>query len=278
MLGNVDTTKGQAVGAWGPGLYSDDFAADLRTTVSTVCRLPLSAEEILATLERVEPEASMPHDDEYTTFWLVVADQLHRRGIASEATARAIAIIDDRSNFKVLAELDMSETDLRKRESMLRTLRATLVAPLPVRPRRMLRKPEPLLVSPGEVFTFPIDRFGNVRNPYFPDGADAGFQPAGWGCCLIVGAAHALGYLAWYGIAANVELELERPGLARAVAKLKRSTYGLGTLTRTRMRRMGLERIGTIEPPLVDPPKQEHIMLTVTADICASNIFARWNR
>ena len=79
-------TRGSAVGAFGPGLYADDFAADLRTTVSTVCRLPLSRPELVATLEALEPAAAMPEDEDYTTFWLVVADQLHRRGIRSGQT------------------------------------------------------------------------------------------------------------------------------------------------------------------------------------------------
>ena len=74
------------MGAFGPGLYSDDFAADLRTTVSTVFRLPLSRPELVATLEALEPAAAMPEDEDYTTFWLVVADQLHRRGIRSGQT------------------------------------------------------------------------------------------------------------------------------------------------------------------------------------------------
>src|SRR5665647_2782197 len=51
-------TRGSAVGAFGPGLYSDDFAADLRTPVSTVCRLPLSRPELVATLEWLEPAAA----------------------------------------------------------------------------------------------------------------------------------------------------------------------------------------------------------------------------
>jgi hypothetical protein len=32
------------MGAWGIGLYSGDFARDLKTTISAVCRLPLNEE------------------------------------------------------------------------------------------------------------------------------------------------------------------------------------------------------------------------------------------
>src|SRR5674476_1287003 len=72
-------TRGSAVGASGPGLYSDDFAADLRTTVSTVCRLPLSGPEVVATLEAVEPAATEPDDHDSATVCVVLTRILHRR-------------------------------------------------------------------------------------------------------------------------------------------------------------------------------------------------------
>ncbi|NTW40221.1 MAG: hypothetical protein HGA44_10105 [Cellulomonadaceae bacterium] len=199
----MDRWKERFVGAWGPGLYSDDFAADLRTTIRTVCRLPLAGEEIVGLLQELEPLAATPDDEDYTTFWLVVADQLHQRGIASIARERALAIIDDRSNLIGLAEREMSEGDLRRREVILRMLRGKLESPLPDKPRRVLRSPQPLLVSPGDVFAFPVDARGNVRNPYLPDGVDAGMDPVGWGCCVIVAAGHALDHLAWWRFSAT---------------------------------------------------------------------------
>jgi hypothetical protein len=76
--------------AWGPGLYSDDFAADLKTTVGTLCRLPFSGEEIVEILVELNPAASNSADEEHTTFWLVVADQFQRRAsILMPETARS---------------------------------------------------------------------------------------------------------------------------------------------------------------------------------------------
>lgn len=264
------------MGAWGPGLYSDDYAADLRTTVSTVCRLPLSGDQIVAMLEGIEPSSLEPDDEDHTTFWLVVADQLHRRGIASPAAERALAIIDNGSNIAILAELEMSEADLRKREGALRTLRAKLVEPLSVGPRRVLKSPQPLLVSPGEVFAFPVDARGNVRNPYYPDDAEA-LDAAGWGCVVVVAAEHALGYLAWYAVVRDLTIERKRPTLERAAVRLRGARTGMGTLSKVHMRRMGWEYLGTMEPPKVGRPDPGDIVEVVASDISLSEALTRWD-
>lgn len=194
------------VGTWGPGLYSDDFAADLRTMVGTVSRLPLSGDEIVALLQDPEPGSAAPDDEDYTTFWLVVADQLHRRGIGSTAYERALAIIDDGS----------------------------------------------------------------------PDGADAGMDRAGWGCCVVVAADHALGYLAWYAVQRDLTIEPERPTLPRAVERLHGRPFGPGTLSKVHLRRMGWEHLGSTEVPQLEPLERDDIMQVVGADISISNVLCRW--
>jgi hypothetical protein len=227
-------------------------------------------------LQDLAPGSTTPDDDDHTTFWLVVADQLHNRGIASSARDRALAIIGDRSNLAVLAEREMSEADLRKRGASLDVLRAKLEGPLPDKPRRVLRSPQPLIVSPGDVFAFPVDARGNVRNPYFPDNADDGMDAVGWGCCSVVAADHALGYLAWYAVQLDLADEPERPTLSRAVERLYGRRLGMGTLSRVHLRRMGWEHLGTVEPLLIERPEPGEIMEVVTADISISNALHRW--
>ena len=262
------------MGAWGPGLYSDDFAADLKTTVATLCRLPLSGSELLATLQALEPASASPRDEDHTTFWLVVADQLHRRGIPSSATERAIAVIDSGSDLAMLEELGLSGADLAKRAAMLDALRARLVSPLPQRPRRCLKAPQPLLLQPGEVYAVPLDQYGNVRNPYMA--VDVAFEADSWGCFLVVAAGHALDYLAWYRIAVNVEGGKGRPPLESAVAKLEAAPHGLGTVTKSHMRRMQLELLGVIEPPRAAPPSARETLEVVSSDVSISNLLCKW--
>jgi hypothetical protein len=185
------------MGAWGAGLYSDDFAADLKTTVATLCRLPRSGAELVDTLIGVVPAATAAGDTDHTTFWLVVADQLHRRGISSPATDLALAILDDGSNLDAMRSLGMSDADLRARASKLETLRARLSQPLPVKERRTLRAPQPLLARRGQIYAYPVDDRGRPANPYFTRPELARFTPVGWGSCAVLTAGHAFDYLAW---------------------------------------------------------------------------------
>ena len=188
----------RGMGAWGPGLYSDDYALDLRATLAAVCRLPIDGPEIVKLLCDLEPASLSPEDEDYATFWLVVADQLHRRGIPSRAEERALAIIDDDSNLKMLEELGMSPADLKKRRRNLGRHREALTTPAPDKQRKTLKNPQALVVEQGQVYTFPVDSRGNCVNPYFTDATRPGFVPKGWGAFLVANTGHALGYLAWY--------------------------------------------------------------------------------
>src|SRR5262245_5307698 len=114
------------MGAWGVGLYSDDFSRDLRPMVGTLARLPIDGArltELAAT--RFSETASNPKDEDHTIFWLVLADQCASRHIdAPEARRKALAIIDTGADVAVHRELEMSERDLRKRAAMLEALRS----------------------------------------------------------------------------------------------------------------------------------------------------------
>jgi hypothetical protein len=77
------------MGVWGTGLYSGDFAMDLRSTVGAVVRLPFDTDRLVDILCETEPAAANdPGNEEHTTFWLVLADQFAKRGIASVECAR----------------------------------------------------------------------------------------------------------------------------------------------------------------------------------------------
>src|SRR5262245_37881348 len=105
------------MGFWGTALYSGDFAMDLRATISAIVRLPFSADRLVDILCETEPTvANNPADEEYTTFWLVLADQFAKRGIISDRTREtALAIIREDEDLAMLAKLGMKPADLRKR-------------------------------------------------------------------------------------------------------------------------------------------------------------------
>lgn len=113
------------MGAWGIGLYSSDFALDLRGSVKAVARLPFEPDRLLEFLCAAEPAAANnPEDSDYTIFWLTVADQFAKRGIdCARARDRALAIIADGADLAAMAALGMDEKSLVKRRAMLEQLR-----------------------------------------------------------------------------------------------------------------------------------------------------------
>src|SRR5437763_6729859 len=71
------------MGAWGPGLYSSDMAAAMRGVIKSALRLPFDEDRIVDILcEGEQKTASDPDDEDHTTFWLVLADQFEKRGVA----------------------------------------------------------------------------------------------------------------------------------------------------------------------------------------------------
>ena len=72
------------MGAWGTGLYSGDFALDVRAVVAAVARVPLDEDEMVKALCVTEKSAAEnPADEDHAIFWLVLADQIEKRGIFS---------------------------------------------------------------------------------------------------------------------------------------------------------------------------------------------------
>jgi len=114
------------MGAWGTGLYSSDMTADMRATIKSVLRLPLDEDGIVDVLRNCEGRtADDPNDEDYTTFWLVLADQFEKRGVAHTPTrAKATPIIDRGEDLAMMVRRGMKDADLRKRGAKLAELRA----------------------------------------------------------------------------------------------------------------------------------------------------------
>lgn len=119
------------MGTWGPGLYANDLAKDLKSTITSVLRLPLEPDELITLLQESYPEASsQENDEEYTSFWLVLADQFHKKGVHhSDLFARAIGIIDSGMDLERPERQEMSPADRKKREKAMQKLREQLLSP-----------------------------------------------------------------------------------------------------------------------------------------------------
>ncbi len=109
------------MGVWGAGLYASDLASDMRPLITSIARLPLDESDIARIVRDAFPEAAEnPDDEDHTTFWLVLADQMAKKGIdCADTRAMAIGIIDDGSDERMIAELGMEPADLRKRSRQL---------------------------------------------------------------------------------------------------------------------------------------------------------------
>src|SRR5215831_18483474 len=105
------------MGTWGVALYSGDFAMDLRATIGAVVRLPFDPDRLVKILCETEPAAANdPNDEEHTTFWLILADQFAKRGVASDRIReKALVIIAAADDIAMLEKRGMKPADIRKR-------------------------------------------------------------------------------------------------------------------------------------------------------------------
>ena len=181
------------MGTWGPGLYSNDIAKDLKSTITAVSGLPFNTNELVDIIASSFPEAANDADDEdHTTFWLVLADQFHRKGIVHpDLFDRAIDIVDSGKDLNMPSVTEMRASDQRKREEALSKLRNQLAKPAPSKTRKTLSKPQPLILEIGDVVIFPIVDTGGCFNPYF---TKASWTRADWGAAAIIGRGLAFGW------------------------------------------------------------------------------------
>lgn len=236
------------MGTWGPGLYSNDIAKDLKSTIAAVTRLPLDTDELVGIITSSFPEAANDaNDEDHTTFWLVLADQLHRKGIESrDAFDRAIEIVDSGKDLNMPAVAEMEKGNQRKREKALSTLRNQLSQPVPTKTRKTLQKPQPLILEIGDVVIFPIVDTGGCFNPY---STKKSWTRADWGAAAIIGCGHAFGFLSHYTpVVVNRRLNVSSPPTLKDLAgnigwRLARP----GTCSKTHFRRMQIEPIGKID-------------------------------
>ncbi len=244
------------MGVWNVGLYSSDFALDLRSTISAVLRLPFSEEQLVDFVCESEPQAAQNVEDEdHTAFWLVLADQLAKRGIVTtRARAIALSIIDTDADLASMERRGAQAPDLKKRRAVLQKLRVHLETTQPAtKPRAVLKKPQPYLMDIGDVIRYPTSG-GKVINPYASPaqlaepGGPLSFSQDGYGAFLVIDSGRAFHFLAWYR---PVRLAIAAPDVPAADMLLNEEllwVLGLGgTCSAAHFKRMQFEKIGTLK-------------------------------
>jgi hypothetical protein len=245
------------MGAWGSGLYSTDFALDVRGTVKAVARLPFPPARLLEYLCASQPAAANdPKDADHTVFWLTVADQFAKRGIdCAGARDRALAIITDGIDLAAMAALGMDEKSLAKRRAMLEELRRRIATPIETgKPRAVLKAPQKLLLEVGEVLIYPVCK-GEPINPYAV-GKDwawvKAWQQDGWGAFMVVERGHMFDFLAWYRPLVIAEPLPDEPTLAELARPRMWLLEEPGTLTARHRVYMQLKSLGCVS---IDPAR-----------------------
>lgn len=245
----------ETMGSWAAGLYSGDFALDLRSVIRAVVRLPFDADRLVALIEKTETAAaSSPDNEDHTTFWLVLADQFARRGVASaRVNDMALRILESGQDLDMQRKLGSSAAGLRKRRQMLAELRQRILSPANHR-GPTLRHPQPFLMSIGDALIYPTCG-GKPRNPYAarvdqlkiygPKGGEP-WSMDSWAAIVIVERGRAFDFLTWYRPLVIRTLFEHKPDL-RALEDADWRVDLAGTCSRLHFQRMGLERVGGFE-------------------------------
>lgn len=243
------------MGSWGVGLYQDDAAADLRSTIALLAKLPESGERILEIILESHPESVSLESDGGPTFWLVIADQFERRGIVgTKAFEQALAAIETGADLRDLEARGADPSDLKKRAKVLSSLAERIRTPRAPRPRPKPSRPPPLVVEVGEVYRFPT-MDDKAFNPWLPNWERGGFKPDGWGALLVVAQGRVFDWFPWCA-ASSLTVDPTRPPSlkdalqARFIAKEQRGGYFLPR--RAHAKKMALELLGRVD---LDPAK-----------------------
>ncbi|NKB50451.1 MAG: hypothetical protein GKS02_13925 [Alphaproteobacteria bacterium] len=250
------------MGSWGPGLYSDDTAQELRDLIKTLMRLPKDGEDLLRVILEYVP-ADDPDDDTYSTVWLVIADQFHRYGITYQPVFdQAREIIEEGLDDALMARLSMSERDRSKRRAQLDDrLLAWSKPPGKIANRRILNSPQRHPVSPGDIWFYPT-KDGNPVNTFDPAAYTAEhFHPDGWAAFAIARNEHRLGlfpvsYFIRLHVDAKSKPTLESCRLAPITGMIIKSfgvdpdprpCAGWAPITSSIIKKIGAQKAGAVE-------------------------------
>lgn len=242
------------MGTWNAGLYDSDEAADLKKALALVCKVPGDGDRLLEILTEVTGVRASGADDAW--YWLVLADQFEKRGLACERVRlRALAIIDEGIDLAHAQGSGADANYLAKRGAVLDELAARLRAPRPLKPVKKAGNAPAMVLQTGEVYAFPTME-GRAWTPYRLPGA-APFAPDGWGALVVLDTGRAFGWLPWVALASLTVDAVRKPTLedalkGRLIPHLQTDGAGRYVPKRAHAAGLGLELLGTV---IFDPAK-----------------------
>jgi hypothetical protein len=151
LMRNCPVVQNAGVGAWGPGLFSDDLACDVRADYRQLIEDGVADDE--ASSQILARYLSEPADpDEEPVVWLALAATQSKIGRLDPAVRdRAVGLIDSGTGLALWAD---DPRQLAKRRAVLEKVRAQLVGAQPA--RKKLRPPSRHVTDlrPGDVLGY----------------------------------------------------------------------------------------------------------------------------
>ena len=141
------------MGAWGVGLYSDDYASDVRADYRDALKFGKTDEEALA--EVIEKDAPKPRSEDEFVFWYALADTLWNYGrLTPEIRGKALYFLD---NSREDDRWD-SEKTWEKRKLVLTKLKEKLLTEQPPRKRVSRYVPYVCPWKRGDVYAYQMQK------------------------------------------------------------------------------------------------------------------------
>ncbi len=239
------------MGAWGPAIFSDDTACDIRSDYREL--LEDGVDDAEAT-QRVISEYQHLGDDEAHILWLALAAAQSALGRLDDSVrSQALQVIDGDVGLELWAEAGARE--LASRRAALARLRTTLRGPQ--KPPAKVRRPWSHVtdLSPGDVLSYPL-----------PDGKRALFRVATIDAQR-VGSAPILRRLEWGRASLPSRRKLaklrtlpetrpmdDKPSVSFRVARHRKKDED--------WRDVGFEMVGQVQPPSEDGQFAPHSYTT----------------
>lgn len=203
------------MGTWGAGLYDDDAAGDLKNSLDLVAKAPGDGDRILALLEQLHGTGNGA-DAESAQFWLVIADQFEKKGIACPRAAdTALRVIESGVDLARIKDGGADEKLMEARRKVLDDLAGRLRQPRPAKARPTSGRLPPLVLETGQVFAFPTME-GGAWHPYrLP--SKGPFVPDGWGALVVLAIGRAFEWFPWVALAGLAVAPDRMPKLQEAI-------------------------------------------------------------
>lgn len=120
------------MGTWGPAIFSDDLAIDLREDWKELIGDNHTPEEATKMLIK-EYESEVIDSEEFTVFWLALASIQWKTGrLQKKVKEKALKIIESEENLKVWIDCEARPADIKKRQKALLKLKEELNSMQPI--------------------------------------------------------------------------------------------------------------------------------------------------